>query len=91
MFIPVNRYIAVELPAPKEDRSSDILLPEDYNPIQAKHVVGTVIEYSDDVRYTLHIGDKVIIDRSMIEEIEVENESYFIVLDNYIVGRYTNS
>ena len=91
MFIPVNRYIVVDLPPPKEDRSSDILLPEDYNPTQAKHVVGEVIEHADDVRYALNIGDKVIIDRKMIEEIEVENESYFIVLDNYIIGRFTNS
>ncbi len=86
MFIPVNRYIVVELPPRREDISSDILLPEDYAPKLAAHVVGTVCEFAEDVRFPLNIGDRVIIDRSMLEEIEVDNETYSVVLDNYVIG-----
>ena len=92
MFKPVNRYIQIELPKPKPQASSSIMLPEDYKPTEERHVTAKVVAFASDVRFKDQlvmfggVGTSVIIDKSMIEEITVNNKKINIILDNYIVG-----
>tara|TARA_R100000008_G_scaffold54998_1_gene33649 strand:- start:1712 stop:1984 length:273 start_codon:yes stop_codon:yes gene_type:complete len=87
MFTPVNRYVLVELPKAKEDSiESMIVLPDDYKPQKERYTQATMIASADDVRFTIPIGSKLVIDRSMIEEISVGGTIYNVILDNYIVG-----
>ncbi len=90
MLIPVKRYIVVELPPKREEISSDILLPDSYAPRESSHAACTVLEFASDVRFDMEIGDTIIVDRSMIEEIQVDNETYSVVLDNYVIGLLHN-
>jgi co-chaperonin GroES (HSP10) len=86
MFKPVNRHILVDLDQRNDEQKSLIVLPEDYQPEQQKHSVVRVIEKSDDVKFNLIVGSKIVVDSSMIEEIVINNTTYNIILENYVVG-----
>jgi len=86
MFKPVNRHILVDLDQRNDEQKSLIVLPEDYQPEQQKHSVVRVLEKSDDVKFDLLVGSKIVVDSSMIEEIVINNTTYNIILENYVVG-----
>lgn len=86
MFKPVNRHILVDLDQRTDEQKSLIVLPEDYQPEQQRHSVVRVLEKSDDVKFDLLVGSKIVVDSSMIEEIVVNNTTYNIILENYVVG-----
>lgn len=88
MFKPVNRYVLVENRVQKSDTETPmgILLPDDYKAIEERYVETAVISWAEDVRFDLKQTDSIIVDNSMIEEITVNNLTYSVVQDNYIVG-----
>ena len=92
MFKPVNRYIHISLPKPKSKPESSLVLPDDYKPPEERHVTAKVVAFASDVRFkdqlVMHggCGASVIIDKSMIEEITINNSKINVVLDNYVVG-----
>ena len=92
MFKPVNRYIQIELPKPKPKPSSSLVLPDDYKPTEERHVKVKVVAFASDLRFkdqlVMHggCGTSIIVDKSMIEEITINNSKINVVLDNYVVG-----
>ena len=86
MFKPVNRHILIDLDQRTDEQKSLIVLPEDYQPEQQKHSVVRVLEKSDDVKFDLIVGSKIVVDSSMIEEIVINNTTYNVILENYVVG-----
>ena len=91
MFKPVNRYLHIEVPKPKTTQASSLVLPEDYKPIEERHIIAKVVAYAPDVRFKDQLvmcggGASVIVDKSMIEEITINNSKINVVLDNYVVG-----
>ena len=86
MFKPVNRHILIDLDQRTDEQKSLIVLPEDYQPEQQKHSVVRVVEKSDDVKFNLIVGSKIVVDSSMIEEIVINNTTYNVILENYVVG-----
>tara|TARA_Y100000592_G_scaffold35426_1_gene56244 strand:- start:1269 stop:1547 length:279 start_codon:yes stop_codon:yes gene_type:complete len=88
MFKPVNRYVLINNrpPVVENETATGILLPEDYKPTEERFTSYSVLGWADDVRFKLAEGSKVVVDNSMIEEITVDNLTYSIVQDNYIVG-----
>tara|TARA_R110002020_G_scaffold167586_1_gene355948 strand:+ start:103 stop:375 length:273 start_codon:yes stop_codon:yes gene_type:complete len=87
MFKPVNRYILVEhlnVDAAKEE--SLIVLPEDYKPQQERFVTVAVVDFSEDIRFDVLSATKLVVDRTMIEEISIGGTIYNVILDNYVVG-----
>ena len=89
MIQPVNRYIHVLLPPPmvKVDDTT-ILLPADFKPQEERHVVATVQTWASDVRFGAQLseGAKIIIDKSMVEEIMFRGELITVIQDNYIIA-----
>jgi len=86
MLTPVNRYIVVEV-APQPDPSQSlIVLPEDYKPEEQKFVEVMGIKGAQDARFEIHQGTRLVVDRSMIEEITIGTTIYNVILDNYVVG-----
>ena len=65
------------------------MLPEDYSPAKPPFVQVTVLSVALDVRLEISKGDKLIVDRSMIEEIKLGTTIYNVILDNYVVGVMT--
>ena len=86
MFKPVNRHILIDVSRNEESGGSSIILPEDYKPQQQKHSVVQVLNKSDDVKFDLVVGSKIVVDSSMIEEIVINNTTYNVILENYVVG-----
>ena len=41
---------------------------------------------SEDVKFNVVAGSKIVVDSSMIEEIVINNTTYNIILENYVVG-----
>tara|TARA_R110002020_G_scaffold336740_1_gene552173 strand:- start:385 stop:678 length:294 start_codon:yes stop_codon:yes gene_type:complete len=95
LFKPVNRYILVESPQEKQaETNSGIVLPDSFKPTEARHAVVTALDWAEDVRFKNKLaacsalGEKptLVIDKSMLEEINVDGSRYNVILDNYIIG-----
>lgn len=88
MFKPVNRYVLVETQQKQAETASGIVLPESFKPAEERHAIVSVIDWADDVRFKnmLFVDSKIIIDKSMLEEINVDGSKYNVILDNYIIG-----
>ena len=89
MFKPVNRYIIVDVPEENpHETTSGVLLPEDYKPTKEKHITVKVRDWAKDVRFAEFLTKNydIIVDRSMIEEIIINNEKISMILDNYVMG-----
>mgnify|MGYP003121956700 CR=1 FL=1 len=87
MLKPVNRHILIEIEKKADTtKESIIVLPEDYKPEEERYISATVVNYADDVRFSLSPLDKIIVDRTMIEEISANESTFNIVLDNYVIG-----
>lgn len=85
MFKPVNRYILVE-EKKEQSKESLIVLPEDYKPAEERYATVEVREVADDVRFKLVPSSKIVVDKSMMEEITIGATNYSVILDNYVVG-----
>jgi len=87
MFSPVNRYILIDIPKIQEgDAESLIVLPEDYKPKEERFIEVSAITAATDVRFAVPHSARLIVDRSMVEEISVGGTIYNVVLDNYVIG-----
>ena len=86
MFNPVNRYILIKMPPKQTETNSVVLLPEDYKPEEQQYAEVTVVKAASDVRFDLHQNNKIIIDRSMVEQITIGSTNYDVILDNYVIG-----
>ena len=89
MFKPVNRYIQVELSEPEPIQTpTGILLPSDYEPKEERYVQASTVSWSPDVRFAeeLALDSKIIIDKSMVEEIKSNGRTMHLILDNYVLG-----
>ena len=90
---PVNRHLLVTPHTAKNETTSGVLLPDDFKPEEDRYIEATVIDVATDCaphfKY-LRLGNvdnkKIIIDRSMIEEISVGGTIYNVILENYVVG-----
>ena len=86
---PFNRHILIipeHVEREKKKEQSAILLPDDYSKVEGKYCAATVLAWAEDCRFNLEENSRIIIDRSMIEEIEYGGEKYHLILDNYIIG-----
>tara|TARA_R110002020_G_scaffold92872_2_gene224404 strand:+ start:2373 stop:2660 length:288 start_codon:yes stop_codon:yes gene_type:complete len=92
MFKPVNRYIHIKLQKTEVQTPSGIVLPDDFKPTEERYGTAEVVSYASDVRFKDQLamrdgqGASVIVDKSMIEEITINNMKINVVLDNYVVG-----
>lgn len=89
MFKPLNRHIQIEFGNEDSNQTElGILLPEDFKPTEERYTPATVVSASDDVKFlnSLEKGTKIIIDKSMVEEIKFDNKSINVILENYILG-----
>ena len=86
MLQPVNRYVLIEESTKHEDQESLIVLPDSYKPEEERFVEVKAIKAANDVRFSIQEGAKLVVDRTMIEEISLGGTIYSVILDNYVVG-----
>jgi len=85
-FKPVNRYVLIDLEPQEQETEQLIVLPESYKKPEEKYMIVHCLSWADDVRFFLNHMDELIIDRKMVEEITVGQETFHVILDNYILG-----
>ena len=85
---PRNRHILVipnDDPAEPEEVGM-VLVPDTYKPEQSPYVATTVLCVAPDVSQRVMGGDTIIVERSMLNEVTFEGETFYLVLENYILG-----
>jgi len=89
MFKPVNRYVHIRTPEEgPQSTESGILLPEGFKPSEERYICVQALSAADDVKFKEMIGGgcKLIVDKSMIEQINFMGKSINVILENYILG-----
>lgn len=95
MLKPVNRHLLIVPHVQKNETSSGVLLPEDYNPEENQYVEATVIDIAPDcdkqfrhLKYGTIDNNKIVVDRSMVQEVKLKDKTHYMILENYVVGVY---
>jgi co-chaperonin GroES (HSP10) len=84
---PKNRHLLV-LPINNEEKIKPaILLPDDYKQPQSPYVTCDVLGIADNCELKISIGDRIIIERRMLQEVKAAGETNYLVLENYVYGR----
>ena len=87
MLEPRNRHLLVhvcEKPAPEQERT--VLLPEGYEAPKSPYAAVSVLAVAPDVGQHVLAGETIIVERSMVNEVTFEGETFYLVLQNYILG-----
>ena len=90
MLQPYNRHILIvpeHVEREKIKEQTTILLPDDYTKVEGIYCAATVCDWAPDCRLDLCSGGRVLVNRSMIEEIEYEGNKYYLILDNYVIAK----
>jgi co-chaperonin GroES (HSP10) len=90
-FEPTNRYLLVNpIEEEKEESNSIIVLPDDYRKQESPHVACSVLAIASDSKLVDSIRqyDTVIVERRMLQKIEMNGTEIYLILDNYVMGRF---
>ena len=89
-FKPTNRHLLIEkVEEKKEESKSTILVPDDYKVKSSPYGLYTVKDIAGDCEKSFGgNGTKIVVNDSMVEEISVEGEKYYLVLENYVYGMF---
>jgi hypothetical protein len=64
------------------------VLPDDFKPTEEQYAIVKIKGWAEDVKFRnkLWVDHEIIVDRSMVEEVKLDNETIQVVLENYVVG-----
>lgn len=92
---PVNRHLLVVPHTSKNETTAGVLLPDDFQPEEDRYIEATVIDVASDcstqfkyLRLSNIDNKKIIVDRTMIEEVKLKEKTHYMILENYVVGVY---
>ena len=87
MLNPRNRHLLV-IPQDEEEQDEEraVLLPENYRKPQSPYAAVSVLSVAPDVSQLLIAGDTLMVERSMLKEVTFKGETFYLVLENYILG-----
>ena len=92
---PVNRHLLIVPHVNKNETNTGVLLPEDYSPEENQYIEASVIDIAADcskqfshLKYEKIDNNRVVVDRSMIQEITLKDKTHYMILENYVVGVY---
>jgi len=70
----------------KKKQESSILLPEDYARVESRYCTAKVLATAPDCALSAPPGTRILVDRSMIEEVECDGEKSYLILANYVLA-----
>lgn len=95
MLKPVNRHLLIVPHVHKNETNTGVLLPDDYKPEENQYVEASVIDIAEDcatqfrhLKYNNIDNNKIVVDRSMIQEVTLKEKTHYMILENYVVGVY---
>ena len=95
---PLNRYVTI-IPHFNENRAeTGVLLPEDFKQEDSRFIKATIVHVATDCKDDLKRMKNTsrsstvtaVVDRAMIEEVDLSDRKHYVVLENYIVYRGPN-
>ena len=85
---PFNRHVLIKpIEKQEQEKESLIVLPTDYKKPESPHQVAEVLDLSDDCSIDLSVGNKIVFEKRMSNKIQIDDKTYYLVLENYIYGR----
>ena len=86
-FIPAHRHILVKKKEREpEPESSIVLVPEDYRSNLDDYVRVEVLEMPTSCTIPAVTGDELVIREALIEELLLEGNKFYLVLENHVMG-----
>jgi len=87
-FTPVGKYLLIEpITSPPEKKKTKVLLPEDYKPKGAvRYKMCRVVTVGPECAKNIEANTLAVIENSMVEKIEVLENIFYVILENYVVG-----
>ena len=90
-FVPHNRHILIDiLEEEEQEKELSFLLPEDYKKQKSPYVLCKVKDFACDCKLDITTNINIVVQRSMLETIEILGETYYLVLENYVYGSIEN-
>ena len=89
-FTPFNRHVVVDLIEESEENGNSlVVLPTDYKKPQSPFARCLVIQSSSDCKLLdeISLNDEVLVERRMLNKVDIKEYSFYLVLENYIYGR----
>ena len=86
-FEPKNRHLLVLPLETEEKENSLIVLPDGYEQPQSAYVSCDVLGIASDCKIEIDIGDQIVVERRMLQEVKASGETNYLVLENYVYGR----
>jgi len=89
-LIPENRHVLVELIEKESEEATPfkILTPDDYKEPLSPYALCKILNVADScTSVDVAIDEEVIVERRMLHKVDICNESFYLVLENYIYGR----
>ena len=88
---PTNRFLLVKPIEEKEQESNPlIILPSDYKKQDSPYVLCEVLDIASDSKFfglTKKNKQKFIVERRMLQKIELQGNEFYLILENYVLGR----
>jgi hypothetical protein len=91
-FEPKNRHLLVR-PIEEEEGTHnvgtiEIYYPEGYEKPKPPYVVCEILDIAPSCSVAgIEVGDEILIERRMLNKLEIRGETFYLVLENYIYGR----
>jgi len=85
-FQPMNRHLLIEPIEEDHEQENVILLPDEYRPQKSPYLKAKVIAKADNVEIPVNVGDVVVCERRMLHEVKTDEDTYYLMLQNYIFG-----
>lgn len=90
-FEPYNKHVWImPIEAETEPKDQLIIMPEEYKAPQSPYLIGDIVGISSDCTVDLSLGDKIVVERTTVQEIKAQNQTIYVVKENYIYGRLDN-
>ena len=83
---PLNRHLLV-LPNFEQEEETNIVLPEGYKRPESPYIVCDILGIANDCSIEVDISNRIVVERSMLQEIKAGGETNYLVLENYVYGR----
>ena len=80
---PRNRHILVERIEKDEEKETNVLLPENYKKVE-EYTLVRVVATSPDCSVLVRKGEKAVAPTHLIQDIDVGEQSFSIVLENHV-------
>jgi len=92
IFKPLNRHLLIrkkEKPDMPASDKIDILMPDGYKTKKSGYETVKLVSVAPDCKLDFtNMAKTIVVQSAMIETIEVDDETYHIVLENYVVAGY---